>query len=116
MLGGGQGKFEGRIFRVGHMGWVSQDDVENALDVVERLLQEAHGPHQRAHLLPPAHPENDPPHHVEDVMSTLSLTVSPADDLSDAVELMTTPNRAASEAVRGTAVRVWVDAWRRCRL
>jgi aspartate aminotransferase-like enzyme len=38
VLGGGQGKLEGKIFRVGHLGWVSQDDVAQALDVVERLL------------------------------------------------------------------------------
>jgi aspartate aminotransferase-like enzyme len=41
VLGGGQGKLDGRIFRVGHLGWVTQQDVEQALDVVERLLQEA---------------------------------------------------------------------------
>lgn len=41
VLGGGQGKLEGKIFRVGHLGWVSQDEVAQALDVVERLLQEA---------------------------------------------------------------------------
>ena len=41
VLGGGQGKLEGRIFRVGHLGYVSQKDVEQALDVVEKLLTEA---------------------------------------------------------------------------
>jgi aspartate aminotransferase-like enzyme len=41
VLGGGQGKLEGKIFRVGHMGWVSREDVAQALDVVERLLAEA---------------------------------------------------------------------------
>lgn len=41
VLGGGQGKLEGRIFRVGHMGFVSMGDVKEALDVVERLLAEA---------------------------------------------------------------------------
>jgi len=41
VLGGGQGKLEGRIFRVGHLGWVSQQDVKEALDVVEQLLTEA---------------------------------------------------------------------------
>lgn len=41
VLGGGQGKLEGKIFRVGHLGWVSQQDVADALDVVERLLEEA---------------------------------------------------------------------------
>lgn len=54
------------------------------------LLQDAVRHDQRAHLLP--HPEaetQNPPRDVEDVMSTLSFTVSPADDLSDAVDLMT---------------------------
>ncbi len=41
VLGGGQGKLEGKIFRVGHMGWVTREDVREALDVVERLLAEA---------------------------------------------------------------------------
>jgi len=41
VLGGGQGKLEGKIFRVGHLGYVSQADVEQALDVVEKLLTEA---------------------------------------------------------------------------
>ncbi|HXU22990.1 MAG TPA: alanine--glyoxylate aminotransferase family protein [Tepidiformaceae bacterium] len=41
VLGGGQGKLEGKIFRVGHLGYVSQTDVEQALDVVEKLLTEA---------------------------------------------------------------------------
>lgn len=38
VLGGGQGKLEGKIFRVGHLGFVNQRDVEECLDVVERLL------------------------------------------------------------------------------
>ncbi len=41
VLGGGQGKLEGKIFRVGHLGWVQQADVAEALDVVEKLLAEA---------------------------------------------------------------------------
>lgn len=41
VLGGGQGKFDGKIFRVGHLGYVQQSDVAEALDVVERLLAEA---------------------------------------------------------------------------
>lgn len=38
VLGGGQGKLEGKIFRVGHLGWFNEKDLEQALDVVERLL------------------------------------------------------------------------------
>jgi aspartate aminotransferase-like enzyme len=41
VLGGGQGKLDGKIFRVGHLGWVSQEDVAESLDVVERLLADA---------------------------------------------------------------------------
>ena len=41
VLGGGQGKLEGKIFRVGHLGFVSKAEVESALDVVEKLLDEA---------------------------------------------------------------------------
>ena len=41
VLGGGQGKLEGKIFRVGHLGWVQQEDVASALDTVERLLSDA---------------------------------------------------------------------------
>jgi predicted transcriptional regulator len=52
------------------------------------LLQDAVRRDDRTHLIPHEHTET-PPRRVEDVMSTLSLTVSPDSDLSDAVELMT---------------------------
>ncbi|KAA0232157.1 MAG: alanine--glyoxylate aminotransferase family protein [Chloroflexi bacterium CFX7] len=41
VLGGGQGKLDGKIFRVGHLGWFTKEDVAEALDVLERLLQDA---------------------------------------------------------------------------
>jgi aspartate aminotransferase-like enzyme len=41
VLGGGQGKLEGKIFRVGHLGYVSKEDIVECLDVVEKLLVEA---------------------------------------------------------------------------
>jgi len=41
VFGGGQGKLAGKIFRVGHLGWFTKDDVVKALDVVERLLHDA---------------------------------------------------------------------------
>ncbi|MCC7363077.1 MAG: alanine--glyoxylate aminotransferase family protein [Dehalococcoidia bacterium] len=41
VLGGGQGKLEGKICRVGHLGWVNKQDVSDALDIVEKLLGEA---------------------------------------------------------------------------
>ena len=40
VLGGGQGKLDGKIFRIGHLGFVSKEDVQQAFDVVERLLAE----------------------------------------------------------------------------
>lgn len=44
VLGGGQGKLEGKIFRIGHMGSFTKEDVARSLDVVERLLSEAKAP------------------------------------------------------------------------
>lgn len=41
VLGGGQGKLQGKIFRIGHLGYFTQQDVEQCLDVVEKLLAEA---------------------------------------------------------------------------
>ena len=41
VLGGGQGKLDGKIFRVGHLGFVQKEDIVEALDVVEKLLAEA---------------------------------------------------------------------------
>jgi len=41
VLGGGQGKLDGKIFRVGHLGWFNQEDVAGALDIVESLLAAA---------------------------------------------------------------------------
>lgn len=41
VLGGGQGKLQGKIFRVGHLGYVSKEDVVEAFDVVEKLLAES---------------------------------------------------------------------------
>ena len=43
VLGGGQQTLRGKIFRVGHMGHFSQEDIDDALDVVERLLAETPG-------------------------------------------------------------------------
>lgn len=40
VIGGGQGKLEGKIFRIGHLGFVSEGDVREALDVVEKLMAE----------------------------------------------------------------------------
>lgn len=45
VLGGGQAKLQGKIFRVGHLGYVKQEDVAAALDVLERLIEEAKAQH-----------------------------------------------------------------------
>jgi aspartate aminotransferase-like enzyme len=35
VLAGGQGKLKGRVFRIGHLGWVSVEDIVRALEVLE---------------------------------------------------------------------------------
>lgn len=52
------------------------------------LLQDAVRHDDRTHMIPQEH-THTPPRRVEDVMSTLSMTVSPDADLGDAVEMMT---------------------------
>ncbi|MDA1257133.1 MAG: alanine--glyoxylate aminotransferase family protein [Chloroflexi bacterium] len=37
-LGGGQEKLAGQIFRIGHMGWVEPEHIEESLDAVKRSL------------------------------------------------------------------------------
>ena len=39
VLGGGQGKFEGKIFRVGHLGYFEEIDLVEAMDKIERRLR-----------------------------------------------------------------------------
>ncbi len=38
VLAGGQGKLTGKIFRIGHMGYVSQDDIAEVLEALKRVL------------------------------------------------------------------------------
>lgn len=52
------------------------------------LLQDAVRHDERTHMIPQEH-VHTPARMVEDVMSTLSMTVSPESDLCDAVEMMT---------------------------
>lgn len=40
VIGGGQGKLAGRIVRLGHMGWVSEEDVDAALEALRRALKD----------------------------------------------------------------------------
>jgi len=42
VVGEGQGKLSGKIFRIGHLGAVSEDDVAATVGMMERGL-EAHG-------------------------------------------------------------------------
>jgi aspartate aminotransferase-like enzyme len=38
VLAGGQGKLVGKIFRIGHLGYVSREDIEEVLAALERVL------------------------------------------------------------------------------
>lgn len=70
------------------------------------LLQDLVRQDDRTHLIP--HERTDtPPRLVEDVMSTLSLTVAPDSDLSEAVDLMTgTAVKSLPVVERGRVVGV----------
>ena len=39
VLGGGQQELTGKIFRVGHMGWVDPADIDDAFQAVEETLK-----------------------------------------------------------------------------
>jgi len=79
-----------------HKGIVSEVD----------LLQDAVRHNDRKHLIPREH-LHSPARMVEDVMSTLSMTVSPDSDLSDAVEMMTsTAVKSLPVVERGRVVGV----------
>ena len=38
VLGGGQGKLEGKIFRIGHMGYVKEEEIRQVLEALKRAL------------------------------------------------------------------------------
>ena len=38
VMAGGQGKLDGKIFRIGHMGYVDEDDLKEALEALEKAL------------------------------------------------------------------------------
>lgn len=67
------------------------------------LLQDAVRHDERTTLIPHEH-THSLPRSVEEVMSTLSLTVSPDSDLSDAVELMTSTAAKSLPVVEGGRV------------
>ena len=39
VLGGGQGELTGKIFRIGHMGWVEIDHIDEALEAAGSTLK-----------------------------------------------------------------------------
>ena len=41
VLGGGQQKLDGKIFRVGHLGWVTEDDIQAVMSALEIALPAA---------------------------------------------------------------------------
>jgi len=41
VLGGGQQKLDGKIFRIGHLGWVTEDDIEAVISVLKVVLPQA---------------------------------------------------------------------------
>lgn len=41
ILGGGQRHLAGKIFRIGHLGWVSEDDIDNVLAALKEALPKA---------------------------------------------------------------------------
>jgi aspartate aminotransferase-like enzyme len=38
VIAGGQGKLEGKVFRIGHMGWVTDQDIDAVLEVLGKVL------------------------------------------------------------------------------
>ncbi len=41
VLGGGQQKLDGKIFRIGHLGWVTEDDIEAVISALKVALPQA---------------------------------------------------------------------------
>ncbi len=41
VLGGGQQKLDGKIFRIGHLGWVTEDDIETVISALRVALPQA---------------------------------------------------------------------------
>lgn len=42
VIAGGQGKLEGKIFRIGHLGWVSEDNIKTVLAALKVALPQAY--------------------------------------------------------------------------
>ncbi|MFW6195372.1 MAG: pyridoxal-phosphate-dependent aminotransferase family protein [Chloroflexota bacterium] len=43
VLGGGQQKLQGKIFRIGHLGWVSKEDIDGVIKAVDAVLKDMRG-------------------------------------------------------------------------
>ena len=41
VIAGGQGKLEGKIFRIGHLGWVAEDNIRTVLAALKVALPQA---------------------------------------------------------------------------
>ena len=41
VLGGGQQKLDGKIFRIGHLGWVTEEDIEKVISTLKVVLPQA---------------------------------------------------------------------------
>ena len=41
ILGGGQQSLDGRIFRIGHLGWVTEDDIKAVISALRGALPQA---------------------------------------------------------------------------
>ncbi len=41
VLGGGQQKLKGKIFRIGHLGWVTEEDIEHVISTLKVVLPQA---------------------------------------------------------------------------
>ena len=41
VLAGGQQSLDGKIFRIGHLGWVSEDDIQRVISVLKVVLPQA---------------------------------------------------------------------------
>jgi aspartate aminotransferase-like enzyme len=41
ILGGGQQRLDGKIFRIGHLGWVTEDDIKTVISALKIVLPQA---------------------------------------------------------------------------
>ncbi len=41
VLAGGQGSLAGKIFRIGHLGWITEEDIKQVLDAIAKVIPQA---------------------------------------------------------------------------